>query len=570
MNVLDFVVLLGSVLGIAAYGVLRTRGCHNLNTYMKGDEAIGWATIGLSVMATQASAITFMSTPGQGFENGLGFVQFYFGLPLALVFVAALFLPIYRRWNVFTAYEFLGRRFDAKTRLLCAGLFLVQRGLAAGITIYAPAIILSTMLGWPLRLTIVLASLVAIIYTAVGGSEAVSLTQRYQMAVIFAGMAVAFVILLVKLPIGLGDAVLVAGGLRKLEAVNLSVDIHQRYTLWSGLLGGLFLQLSYFGADQSQVQRYLSSPSLRASRLGLMFNAVFKIPMQFTILLLGILVCVFYQFAPEPMLFNQPALHAAARNGESSRLAALEQEFTALHEQKRQWLQDWLTAKSAGHSETALTARAQVQAFYQRSESLRTEAKEAVKAATGTAKGQDADYVFITFILQYLPHGVIGLLVAAFFAAALSSKAAELNALAATTTVDFYRFLVRNNADEGHYVAVSKWFTVLWGLVALGFALFASLQDNLIQAINIVGSWFYGVLLGLLLVAFFLKRVGGNAVFWAALAAEGLVLVLHFHYKISYLWYNPIGCGACVVLSLVLQAALGAISGHGQAAAHPK
>ena len=251
MNLLDFVVLLGSVLGIAVYGVLRTRGCHNLNTYMKGDEAIGWATIGLSVMATQASAITFMSTPGQGFENGLGFVQFYFGLPLALVIIAALFLPIYRRWNVYTAYEFLGRRFDGKTRLLCAGLFLVQRGLAAGITIYAPAIILSTMLGWPLRLTIVLASLVAIIYTAVGGSEAVSLTQRYQMAVIFAGMATAFVILLVKLPIGLSEALTVAGSLRKLEAVDLSFDIHKRYTLWSGLLGGLFLQLSYFGADQS-------------------------------------------------------------------------------------------------------------------------------------------------------------------------------------------------------------------------------------------------------------------------------------------------------------------------------
>ncbi len=560
MNLLDFVVLLGSVLGIAAYGVLRTRGCHNLNTYMKGDEAIGWATIGLSVMATQASAITFMSTPGQGFENGLGFVQFYFGLPLALVLVAAVFLPIFRRWNVYTAYEFLGRRFDGKTRLLCAGLFLLQRGLAAGITIYAPAIILSTMLGWPLRLTIVLASLVAIVYTAVGGSEAVSLTQRYQMGVIFAGMALAFGILLVKLPIGLGDAFTVAGGLKKLEAVNLSVDIHQRYTLWSGLLGGLFLQLSYFGADQSQVQRYLSSPSLRASRLGLMFNAVCKIPMQFTILLLGVLVCVFYQFAPEPVLFNQPALHAAARHEAAPRLSALEREFAAVHEQKKQSLQNWLAAKQSGQSEAAAQAHAVALAAYQRGEALRAEARDAVKAATGAAKGQDADYVFITFILRYLPHGVIGLLVAAFFAAALSSKAAELNALASTTTVDFYRFLVRPEADGAHYVAASKWFTVLWGLVALAFALFASLQDNLIQAINIVGSWFYGVLLGLLLVAFFLKRVGGTAVFWGALAAQALVLVLHYQFKISYLWYNPIGCGACVLFSLVLQVALGVVN----------
>ena len=570
MNLLDFVVMLGSVLGIAVYGVLRTRGCHNLNTYMKGDEAIGWATIGLSVMATQASAITFISTPGQGFENGLGFVQFYFGLPLALVIIAAFFLPIYRRWNVYTAYEFLGRRFDGKTRLLCAGLFLVQRGLAAGITIYAPAIILSTMLGWPLRLTIVLASLVAIIYTAVGGSEAVSLTQRYQMAVIFAGMATAFVILLVKLPVGMSEALTVAGGLRKLEAVDLSFNIHQRYTLWSGLLGGLFLQLSYFGADQSQVQRYLSSPSLRASRLGLMFNAVFKIPMQFTILLLGILICVFYQFAPEPVLFNQPALQAAARHGAGTHLAALEQEFASVHEQKQQWIQKWLAAKHTGQSEAAAGARAEVSATYQRSEALRAEAKEAVRAATGTAKGQDADYVFITFILGYLPHGVIGLLVAAFFAAALSSKAAELNALASTTTVDFYRFLVRRDADGAHYVAASKSFTVMWGLVALGFALFASLQDNLIQAINIVGSWFYGVLLGLLLVAFFLKRVGGSAVFWGAIVAEALVLVLHFNSKISYLWYNPIGCGACVLCSLLLQAALGAENRPAQPVPEPR
>jgi Na+/proline symporter len=379
------------------------------------------------------------------------------------------------------------------------------------------------------------------------------------MGVIFAGMGMAFVILLVKLPIGLGDALTVAGGLRKLEGLNLSVDIHQRYTLWSGLLGGLFLQLSYFGADQSQVQRYLSSPSLKASRLGLMFNAVFKIPMQFSILLLGILVCVFYQFAPEPVLFNQPALHAAAQHENSWQIGALEKEFAALHEQKAQAINRWLAARHAGQTEAAAGARADAVATYQKSEALRGEARAIVSAVTGTAKGQDADYVFVTFILRYLPHGVIGLLIAAFFAAALSSKAAELNALASTTTVDFYRFLVRRDADQAHYVAASKWFTVFWGLVALAFALFASLQENLIQAINIVGSWFYGVLLGLLLVAFFLKRVGGTAVFWGALAAEAVVLFLHFHYKISYLWYNPIGCGACVLFSLILQAVLPAV-----------
>jgi Na+/proline symporter len=558
MNLLDFVVLLASVVGIAVYGVWRTHGCHNLNTYMQGDEAIGWATIGLSVMATQASAITFMSTPGQGYESGLAFVQFYFGMPLALIIISAVFLPMFRRLNVYTAYEFLGRRFDTKTRLLGAGLFLLQRGLAAGITIYAPAIILSTMLGWPLNPTIILAGAVAIIYTAVGGSEAVSLTQRYQMAVIFGGMTMAFTILVMKLPANISDALTVAGGFGKLQAVDLSVDVHRRYTLWSGLLGGLFLQLSYFGADQSQVQRYLSSPSLRESRLGLMFNALLKIPMQFSILLLGALLFVFYQFEEPPAFFNQPAWHAAARSEAGSPLRELEQKFSAAHAEKRQLIHAWLAAKHTGDPRAEAEARAQAVAAYEQSEAVRGKAKDKVKELNPQTKGEDSDYVFITFSLHHLPHGVIGLLVAAFFAAALSSKAAELNALASTTTVDLYRPLIQNQASGAHYVAVSKWFTILWGLVALAFALFASLQDNLIQAINIVGSVFYGVPLALFLVAFFLKRVGGTAVFWAALAAQAVVFVLHFHYKkMSYLWYNPIGCGACVIFSVILQAALG-------------
>jgi len=556
MNLLDFIVLLGSVLGIAVYGVVRTKGCHDLHTYMKGDEAIGWATIGLSVMATQASAITFMSTPGQGYESGLGFVQFYFGLPLSLLLIAAVLLPIYRRWNVYTAYEYLGRRFDAKTRLLSGGLFLLQRGLAAGITIYAPAIILSTMLGWPLKLTIILSGLVATVYTAVGGSEAVSLTQRYQMGVIFGGMAMAFVILLLKVPGNWADVLTVAGAFKKLEAVDFSVDVHRRYTIWSGVLGGLFLQLSYFGTDQSQVQRYLSSPSLRESRLGLMFNAVLKIPMQFSILLLGVLVFVFYQYHPEPLLFNQPAWHAAARSDAGAELRGLEEQFAAVHARKQHLIENWLAAKHGSSVQAADQARAEVVTAYQQSLDLRQQARKAVDHANGGTKGQDSDYVFITFILEHLPHGVIGLLIAAFLAAALSAKAAELNALASTTTIDFYRFLVRNEADGAHYVAASKWFTVFWGLIALGFALFASLQENLIQAINIIGSLFYGVILGLFLVAVLFKRVGCTAVFWSALVAEIPVLAFHFFSHIGYLWYNPIGCGACVGLSVLFQTAV--------------
>jgi SSS family transporter len=553
MSPLDFLVLLGSMVGIAVYGVWRTRGRRDLSAYLKGDQTVGWATIGISVMATQASAITFISTPGQGFQDGLGFVQNYFGLPLALILVAAVFLPMYRRLNVYTAYEFLGRRFDGKTRLLGAGLFLLQRGLAAGITIYAPAIILSTMLGWRLDLTIVLSGVLVIIYTVVGGCEAVNLTQKYQMAVIFGGMVAALVILLSRLPGGLDDALTVAGGFNKLHAVDFSLDVKQRYTFWSGLLGGLFLSLSYFGTDQSQVQRYISGASLRESRLGLMFNAVLKIPMQFFILLLGVLLFVYYQYEPAPLFFNQAGWQQATAAEPATAATSFEQEFSAIQVEKKQDIQAWLAARHRGDRAAEQAARARALADGDRADAVRAGAK----AAQPGLKGNDADYVFITFILKELPHGLIGLLVAAFFAAALSSKAAELNALGSTTTIDFYRHLVRPSATDDHYVRATKWFTLFWGLVALAFALCCHLAENLIQAVNIVGSIFYGVVLALFLVAFFIKQIGGTAVFWAALAAQILVFILYFSLNISYLWYNFIGCAACVLFSLILQAGLG-------------
>jgi solute:Na+ symporter, SSS family len=559
MSPLDFVVLIGSLVGIAVYGMWRTRGQRDLNAYLKGDPNVRWVAIGISVMATQASAITFISTPGQGYQDGLGFVQNYFGMPLALIIVAAVFLPMYRRLNVYTAYEFLGHRFDSKTRLLGAALFLLQRGLAAGITIYAPAIILSTMLGWRLDLTIVLSGLLVIIYTVTGGSEAVTLTQKYQLAVIFGGMVTALVVLLMRLPsnLSLTDALTVAGGFQKLQAVDFSLDVKRRYTFWSGLLGGLFLSLSYFGTDQSQVQRYISGASLRESRLGLMFNAVFKIPMQFFILLLGCLIFVFYQFERPPVFFNRAAWNVGAKQDPGGQIHSLEQKFTAIHVQKEQLIHAWLDAKHSGDHQAEAAARTQAQEALERSEAVRAEVKTAMLAADPHAKTNDSDYVFITFVLDYLPHGVIGLLVAAFFAAALSSKAAELNALGSTTTIDFYRHVVKREATDAHYVTASKWFTFLWGLVALAFALFANLVENLIQAVNIVGSVFYGVVLALFLVAFFIRRVGGTAIFWAALVAQTLVFVLYFSLSISYLWYNFIGCAACVLFSLLIQAALG-------------
>ena len=562
MNALDYLVLLGVLGGIAAYGMWRTRGHHNLRSYLKGSRETRWFTIGLSVMATQASAITFLSTPGQGYESGLGFVQNYFGAPLALIIIAVVFLPIYRRLNVYTAYEYLGKRFDAKTRLLGAGLFLLQRGLGAGITIYAPAIVLSTVMGWRLDLTIVSTGLLVVFYTVTGGSDAVNLTQKYQIGVIFIGMVTAFFVLLARLPAGLtfGDALTVAGGFHKLEAVDFSLNPDRRYTIWTGVLGGMFLALSYFGTDQSQVQRYLTGASLRESRLGLMFNAVFKIPMQFCILLLGALVFVFYQFERPPVFFNQAAWHYSAEHGAGDKLRALETDFTSAHADKEKQIQAWIAARHAGNEAATETARTAALAAQQRTETARTETKAVLRAADPKTSTNDSDYVFITFILDHLPHGLIGLLVAVFFAASFSSKAGELNALGSTTVVDIYRHVVKRDATDAHYVTASKWFTALWGFVAIGFALFAQLAENLIQATNIVGSIFYGVVLGMFLVAFFLKKISGTAVFWAALAAQAMVFTFYFTLSISYLWYNVIGCAACMLFSVIIQTFLPRIS----------
>jgi solute:Na+ symporter, SSS family len=560
VNPADWVVLLGTMLGIAAYGSWRTRHVGSLNTYLRGSQSIGWGTIGLSVMATQASAITFLSIPGQGFESGIGFVQNYFGLPLALIIVSAVFLPIYRRLGVFTAYEYLGRRFDGKTRLLCAGLFLLQRGLAAGVTIYAPAIILSTVLGWRLDLVIVCTGLLVVIYTVTGGSEAVSLTQKWQMAVIFGGMVTAAVVLLAKLPDGLGfsGAAHVAGALGKLKAVDVSLDPSRRYTLWTGLLGGLFLSLSYFGTDQSQVQRYIGGPSLRDSRLGLMFNALLKIPMQFLILLLGALLFVFYQFAPSPVFFNQSEWRRHAQGGGAATFLALEERHTAAAAATQKAIRAWLGARATEDAPAEAAARAAMVEANHRTNAVRAEAKSALAAADPRAKTKDSDYVFITFIVTELPHGAIGLLVAVMFAAALGSKAAELNALGTTTTIDLWRQLrPLAAADEARNVRVAKRFTALWGVVAVSFALFAGFAENLIEAINILGSIFYGVILGIFLVAFFFRRVGGSAVFFAAVTAQAIVIAMYLSLNLGYLWYNVIGCAVCIALSVSLQAALG-------------
>ena len=558
MSWFDYVVLLSTLIVIAAYGYWKTARDPDLGHYLKGDETIRWGTIGLSVMATQASAITFLSTPGQAYESGMGFVQNYFGLPFALIVVCAFFIPIYHKLKVVTAYEYLGQRFDQKTRLLGATLFLVQRGLAAGITIYAPAIIISALLGWNLQLTIILAGVFVVIYTAAGGTKAVSITQKWQMAVILAGMFVAFGMVLHRLPadLSLGEAVSVAGKMGKLNSVDFSFDPSRRYTFWSGLLGGFFLALSYFGTDQSQVQRYLAGGSIFGSRFGLLFNAVLKVPMQFFILFTGVMVFVFFQFEKPPMFFNQPAYQLAAQGDQEGKFTALQNEYDAAFAEKQTSLRGLTSALASGSQPAIDAATVPVLAGQERIRQIRDRVKETLRGYNPALDTKDSDYVFITFVLNYLPHGLIGLLVAVIFCASMSSTASELNALGSTTEVDFYRPLIRSDASDRHYLIFAKVATAAWGVVAIAFALFANLVENLIEAVNILGSIFYGTILGLFLAAFFLRFVRGSAVFVAALLSQSLVLILFKTTNIGYLWYNVIGCAAVLLLATILQKTL--------------
>jgi len=548
VNRIDYIVLFATILAIPLYGLWRSYNHPNLREYLKGDKTIRWGTIGLSVLATQAGPITFLSMPGQAYESGIGFIQNYFGQPLALVVVCALFVPIYQRLKVYTAYEYLGQRFDNKTRLLGGFLFLIQRGIAGGITIYAPAIILSALLGWDLNLTIWLAGGFVIVYTVVGGTKIVSLTQRYQILVILVGMALAFGIAVHRLPADLSftDALSIAGKMGKLQAVDFSIDPSKRYTFWSGILGGFFLSLSYFGADQSQVQRYLAGGSLRAGRIGLLFNALVKVPMQFLILLLGVMIFLFYQFEKPPLFFNQPTYQRAIQRGYGPQLTALEAQFEEVFTRKREVL-----TKTSG----AAAASVEVQQLDARARAIRDDTKKILEQAGASPKSKDSDYVFITFVLQHLPHGVVGLLVAVIFCATMSATSAVLNALGSTTAVDFYRVFRPHDTDH-HYVVATRWLTAGWGLITIAVASFCSLVENLIEAGNILASVFYGSILGLFLVAFFLRGVRGSAVFFGAVMAQSMVLVLFFTTNIGYLWYNVIGCGAVLLFAWVLQQTL--------------
>lgn len=554
MSNFDLLVLFGTLIFIVAYGSWKHKTHHNIDGYLLGDKSLKWGTIGLSVMATQASAITFLSTPGQAYESGMAFVQNYFGLPLALIAVSVFFIPIYYKLKVYTAYEYLENRFDLKTRLLGAFLFLLQRGLAAGITIYAPAIIISTALHWDLSYTIMICGGLVVVYTVTGGSKAVSATQKQQMGVIMLGMFAAFGILIYYITnhISFGDALELAGSMDKLEAVSFSIDPEARYTFWTGITGGFFLSLSYFGTDQSQVARYLSGKNVAESRIGLMFNALFKIPMQFFILFVGVMLFVFYQYNLPPVHFKVSNVEMVQQSPQAEQYLELEARHRTIFDQKRDALEYLEVARKSGDEQEVAKATELVKSYQTQALETRQEVKNLLQSLDPDVETKDSDYVFLTFILEYLPVGVIGLLLAVIFSAAMSSTSSELNALASTTTVDFYMRLVKKDGSQKHFVVVSKLMTTFWGLVAIGFALFAHLVENLIEAVNILGSIFYGNILGIFLVAFFLKFVRGTAVFWAAILSQTIVLILFKYTDIAYLWYNVIGCAGVLIFGAIL------------------
>lgn len=553
----DWWILCGTLMFIVLYGVYKTRKNKDVTDYLKGGNDARWWTIGLSVMATQASAITFLSTPGQAFHDGMGFVQFYFGLPIAIVIICLVFIPIYHKLKVFTAYEYLEGRFDVKTRTLAALLFLTQRGIGAGITIFAPSIILSAVLGWNLLYLNIIIGILVIIYTVSGGTKAVSVTQKQQMAVIFLGLFVTFLLILNYLPldISFSKALDIAGANGKMKILDFSFDWENRYTFWSGIIGGTFLALSYFGTDQSQVQRYLSGRSLKESQMGLLFNGLLKVPMQFFILLVGVMVFVFYQFNSSPLHFNPAAVNDVMTSEYAEQYQELENEKEVLDLQLTEKQISY--AKINESSEEKEQLLDEIKIINVTKDELREQSKELIKKANPDAETNDKDYVFIHFILNQLPRGLIGLLLAVILSAAMSSTASELNALGSTTTIDLYKRNIQGRTEK-HYVRASKWFTLLWGVIAILVACIANLFENLIELVNIIGSIFYGNVLGIFLLAFFVKFVKSKAVFIAALITQVIIISVWYLDKIGeitlpYLWLNLVGCALVMAIALLLQ-----------------
>jgi Na+/proline symporter len=554
MSSLDWIVMCGFIGFVVMYGTWKSRNTRDVDTYLRAGRTSKWWLVALSIMATQASAITFLSTPGQAYVDGMRFVQFYLGLPIAMIILSITAVPIYNKLNVYTAYEYLEKRFDLKNRMLGSALFLTQRGLAAGFTIYAPSLILSVILGWEMNITIIIVGVMVIIYTTVGGTVAVNKTHFLQMMIITVGMFSAFFILMSFLPedVSLFDAAYIAGKMGKLNAIDFTFDLSNRYTFWSGIIGGTFLMLSYFGTDQSQVQRYLAGSSVKQIKMALLTNGLVKIPMQFIILFIGAMVFVFFQFVTPPLFFN-PVEEANVKSGSySSEYQMVENQYSEIHKEKQQELKKLITSldsddKASIESQTQIIVDKQIEA-----DELKNSAVEIIKKSDPNADSNDTNYIFLTFIINFLPIGFVGLLIAAILSASMSSTSAELNALASTTVIDFYKRLIKSDADDERYLKVSKIATVFWGMYAIFFALLAKELGSLIEAVNILGSLVYGTILGIFLTAFYLKKVSGTPTFLAALLAELLVMYCYIFTDIPFLWYNVVGCLTVVVGAFIL------------------
>ncbi|OIQ18652.1 MAG: sodium:solute symporter [Flavobacterium sp. MedPE-SWcel] len=553
MHLIDWIILSATLLFIVLYGVFKTRGSKNVEEYILGGNNTPWWTVGLSVMATQASAITFLSTPGQAYHDGMGFVQFYFGLPLAMVVICITFIPIYHRLKVFTAYEFLEQRFDVKTRTLASLLFLVQRGLGTGLTIYAPAIIMSSLLGWNLNLMTFLIGVMVIAYTVSGGTRAVNITQKQQMFIIMSGLFITFYIILSYLPeeLSFNNILHIAGANDKMNIVDFSFDPEKRYTIWSGIAGGFFLALAYFGTDQSQVQRYLSGKSVKESQMGLIMNGLLKVPMQFFILLIGVMVFIFFQFHSAPLHFNPNNVESINKSEYKADYEALETQLENLGSEKKEISMLYVNQLHQDYNNKELHNR--MVALNSREKSLRDKAKVLITKANEDAETNDKDYVFLYFILNFLPKGLVGLLLAVIFSAAMSSSASGLNALASTTAIDLYKRNVSKDKSDKHFVNATKVFTLLWGVIAILFAYIGSLVENLIQLVNIVGSIFYGTVLGIFLVAFYIKYIRAQAIFLGALISQLIIFYIYYIDVVSFLWLNVIGAALTIVLSTIIQ-----------------
>ena len=569
MNGIDWLVLSVTLVGIVLYGLYKSRTTKNLDGYFLSNRSMPWYLVLLSIMGTQASAVTFLSAPGQAFSDGMRFVQYYFGLPLAMVVICITFVPIFNRLKVYTAYEFLENRFDAKTRTLTSFLFLLQRGLSTGISIYAPSLILSALFGWDIFWVNIIMGGVLIIYTVTGGAKAVAYTQQLQLIIIFGAMFMAgyFVVKLMPPGVGFTDALHVGGKLGKLNVITTGVNEdgfnwNDRYNIWSGVIGGFFLALSYFGTDQSQVGRYLTAQNNRESRLGLLMNGLVKIPMQFFILLIGVLVFAFYQFQAAPLSFNNTLVSEAQSSAAyKDSVQLLQARYDSVNALKQQKAVAFTNAINSGEKEVEQQLTAELEEINKASEGLRTEFKSISSKVSGKDTN-DTNYVFLAFVKTYLPAGLRGLLIAIIFLAAWGSIAAALNSLAASTVVDFHQRVAGKDKPFDEY-KISKWYTFGWGLFCILVAQFANqLGQSLIEAVNILGSLFYGVILGIFLLAFYAKRVGGAATFWSAVVVEIFIVILFFNEKIamfsflpdvSFLWLNAIGAIGLYAMGHLLQ-----------------